>query len=54
MGEIVKRMRSELRGILRDSVLDYPSKPREKWLFDYPSQVRWRGAGKAGWGEEGV
>jgi hypothetical protein len=39
MMSIVEKMRSELRGILKDSVHDYPTKPRDKWLFDWPSQI---------------
>ncbi len=25
--------------VSQESVVDYPSKPRDKWLFDWPSQV---------------
>ncbi len=39
MACIIDKMRSELRGILKESVHDYPIKPREKWLFDWPSQI---------------
>ncbi|KAK9817742.1 hypothetical protein WJX72_001478 [[Myrmecia] bisecta] len=39
MTDIIGKMRSELRDILRDSVNAYPGKPREQWLFDWPSQV---------------
>jgi dynein heavy chain len=39
MTEIVTKMRSELRDILRDSVVDYTTKSRDKWLFDWPSQI---------------
>lgn len=39
MTEIVTKMRSELRDILRDSVVDYTTKARDKWLFDWPSQI---------------
>lgn len=39
MNDIVGKMRSELRDVLRDSVTDYTTKPRYRWLFDWPSQV---------------
>lgn len=39
MNDIISKMRNELRMILKASVEDYPTKPREKWLFDWPSQV---------------
>lgn len=39
MTEIVSKMRGELRDILRDSVVDYTTKSRDKWLFDWPSQI---------------
>lgn len=39
LGRIVDKMRSELRGILADSVAAYPAKPRDDWLFDWPSQT---------------
>jgi hypothetical protein len=39
MTEIVHKMRGELRDILRDSVVDYTTKARDKWLFDWPSQI---------------
>lgn len=39
MTDIIGKMRSELRSILKASVDDYPSKPREQWLFDWSSQV---------------
>ena len=39
MTDIIGTMRSELRDILRDSVKDYTTKPRDKWLFDWPSQI---------------
>eukprot|EP00891_Asterochloris_glomerata_P001316 jgi/Astpho2/1316/Aster-06188 len=39
MTDIITKMRSELREILQGSVTDYPSKLREKWLFDWPSQI---------------
>jgi hypothetical protein len=46
MSRVVDKMRSELRGILADSVRDYPSKPRDRWMYDWPGQiilVSWRG-----------
>lgn len=39
MNDIIVKMRNELRMVLKDSVDDYPKKPREQWLFDWPSQV---------------
>lgn len=39
MNDIIQKMRNELRTITKKSVDDYPSKPREKWLFDWPSQI---------------
>eukprot|EP00877_Chromochloris_zofingiensis_P015255 jgi/Chrzof1/9984/Cz04g22250.t1 len=39
MNDIISKMRSELRLVLKESVADYPDKPREKWLFDWPSQM---------------
>jgi dynein heavy chain len=39
MGGVVDKMRSELRSVMGQSVRDYPSKPRDKWMFDWPSQV---------------
>jgi dynein heavy chain len=39
MNDVIAKMREELRLILRDSVADYPTKPREKWLFDWSSQM---------------
>lgn len=39
MNSIIAKMREELRIILRDSVKDYPTKPREKWLLDWCSQL---------------
>jgi dynein heavy chain len=39
MNNIVSKMRGELRDVLRDSVTDYTAKPRDKWLFDWPSQI---------------
>lgn len=39
LNDTVAKMRSELRRVLKESVVDYPGKPRDKWLFDWPSQV---------------
>lgn len=39
MNDIIQKMRNELRFIVKDSVEDYPKKPRDVWLFDWPSQV---------------
>ncbi|KAI3429649.1 hypothetical protein D9Q98_005734 [Chlorella vulgaris] len=39
MGGVVDKMRSELRSVMGQSVRDYPSKPRDKWMVDWPSQV---------------
>jgi len=39
MTEVVSKMRGELRDILRDSVVDYTTKARDKWLFDWPGQI---------------
>ena len=39
MTDIIFKMRGDLREILRESVVDYPSKAREKWIFDWPSQI---------------
>jgi dynein heavy chain len=39
MNSIISKMREELRIILRDSVKDYSTKPREKWLLDWCSQL---------------
>lgn len=39
MTDAVSKMRGELRDILRDSVVDYTTKARDKWLFDWPSQI---------------
>eukprot|EP00878_Enallax_costatus_P044621 GHUV01053316.1.p1 GENE.GHUV01053316.1~~GHUV01053316.1.p1 ORF type:complete len:464 (+),score=147.77 GHUV01053316.1:399-1790(+) len=39
MNDIVGKMRGELREVLRDSVADYTTKPRDKWLFDWPFQI---------------
>ena len=39
MNDIISKMRSELRMILKKSVEDYATKPRDQWQFDWPSQV---------------
>lgn len=39
MNAIVKKMREELQRILKESIHAYPSKPRDEWLFDWPSQI---------------
>lgn len=39
MTDIIGKMRSELRNILKASVDDYPSKERSSWLFDWSSQI---------------
>lgn len=39
MTDIIFKMRGDLREILHQSVVDYPSKAREKWIFDWPSQI---------------
>ena len=39
MTDIIYKMRGDLREILHQSVVDYPSKAREKWIFDWPSQI---------------
>ena len=39
MGLVVDKMRSELRAVMGDSVRNYPAKPRERWMFDWPSQI---------------
>lgn len=39
MTDIIYKMRGDLREILYQSVKDYPSKAREKWIFDWPSQI---------------
>lgn len=39
MTDIIFKMRGDLRDILHESVVDYPSKAREKWIFDWPSQI---------------
>ena len=37
--DIISKMRSEMRVVLKDSVDDYPRKARDKWIFDWPSQL---------------
>eukprot|EP00967_Tisochrysis_lutea_P054709 scaffold68519_cov16-Tisochrysis_lutea.AAC.1 len=39
LNDVILKMRSELRNILKDSVNAYPTKPRHEWLFDWPSQI---------------
>lgn len=39
MNEIVKKMRDELRIVMKSSLEDYSAKPRDVWLFDWPSQI---------------
>ena len=40
MTDIIQKMRSELRGILHNSVKAYNNpKKRHEWLFDWPSQL---------------
>jgi dynein heavy chain, axonemal len=39
LNDIINKMRDELRWVLKDSVEDYPKKARDKWIFDWPSQV---------------
>jgi hypothetical protein len=39
MNDVIAKMRAELRGVLKASVAAYPGQPRDKWLFDWPSQV---------------
>jgi hypothetical protein len=39
MNDVITKMRGELRHVLKDSVAAYPGAPRDKWLFDWPSQV---------------
>ncbi|KAI8464229.1 MAG: flagellar alpha dynein [Monoraphidium minutum] len=39
MNDIITKMRGELRSVLKDSVAAYPGTPRDKWLFEWPSQV---------------
>ena len=39
LNDVIVKMRCELRAILMDSVAAYPTKPRDQWLFDWPSQI---------------
>jgi hypothetical protein len=39
MNAVIAKMRSELRGVLKASVGAYPGQPRDKWLFDWSSQI---------------
>ena len=39
MNDIIGKMRGELRELLHASVKDYPTKPRDQWLFDWSSQL---------------
>lgn len=39
MNDIVSKMRAELRGVLKASVAAYPGAPRDRWLFEWPSQI---------------
>ncbi|GBF96391.1 dynein heavy chain axonemal [Raphidocelis subcapitata] len=39
LADVVARMRGELRSVLKASVAAYPGVPRDKWLFEWPSQV---------------
>ena len=39
MNNIISKMRSELRHVLKESVAAYPGAPRDKWQFDWPSQI---------------
>lgn len=39
LNDVITKMRNELRAVLKDSVAAYPTKPRDQWLFDWPSQV---------------
>lgn len=39
MTDIIDAMRGELRNILSKSVDAYSKQPRDKWLFDWPSQI---------------
>jgi dynein heavy chain, axonemal len=39
MTDIIDAMRNELRNILSKSVDAYAKEPRDKWLFDWPSQI---------------
>ena len=37
--DIINKMRGELREITDRSVQAYPTKPRDEWIFDWPSQI---------------
>lgn len=37
--DIINKMRGELREITDRSVQAYPTKPRDQWIFDWPSQI---------------
>ena len=37
--DIINKMRGELREITDRSVKAYPTKPRDEWIFDWPSQI---------------
>lgn len=39
LGDVVARMRGELRGVLKASVAAYAGAPRDRWLFEWPSQI---------------
>ena len=39
MNDIVQKMRDELRLVLKESLEAYSAKPRDTWLFDWPSQI---------------
>ena len=39
MNDIVQKMREELRLVLKESLEAYSAKPRDEWLFDWPSQI---------------
>ena len=37
--DIINKMRGELREITDRSVKAYPTKARDEWIFDWPSQI---------------
>ena len=37
--DIINKMRGELREITDRSVQAYPTKARDEWIFDWPSQI---------------
>jgi dynein heavy chain len=39
MSDVISKMRGELRGVLKAAVAAYPGTPRDKWLFQWPSQI---------------